>query len=195
MALILLFQNAIPLHAKMYPADTLKNDSSAFAFIDAEFDSTDNIVSFKSGHGYSIQYPKEWERDKRAGDNVIFYLRAFDPKFPANFREMLTIIREPIDDISKPLKDYVMMQNTINENTWAKYDINYQVLNMQPFALQTFDAFQTYCTLTEVSQEKLLITFLKDTYAYKIEFTATDVTYKDFLKNVRKVVNSIDFTE
>lgn len=176
-------------------ADSLKTDSVVFNFADVRFDSTDNVVSFKSGFGFEVKYPKEWESDKRAGANLILYLRTYDAKLPSAFREMLTIIREPVEDDSKSLKNYVLMQNTINENTWQKYNIHYEVLYSEAFDLHGTEAFQVFCTLKEVSQQKLLIIFIHNKYAYKIEYTSTNVTYTDYLKQVRKVVNSFEFTQ
>lgn len=176
-------------------ADSLKTDSVVFKFADVQFDSTDNVLSYKSSFGYEVKYPKEWVSDKRAGANLILYLRPYDAKSPSTFREMLTIIREPVEDASKSLKNYVFMQNTINENTWQKYNIRYEVMYSEAFDLHGTEAFQVFCTLKEVSQQKLLIIFMQNKYAYKIEYTSTNVTYTDYLKQVRKVVNSFEFTQ
>ncbi|MBC8046166.1 MAG: hypothetical protein H7Y00_05175, partial [Fimbriimonadaceae bacterium] len=84
---------------------------------------------------------------------------------------------------------------TINENTWMKYKIDYKAVNMQPFKLNNINAYQMRCTLSQVSQEKLIVLFVENNYAYKIEYTATNISYNDFLKDVRKVINSFVFVE
>jgi hypothetical protein len=179
-------------HATGQTSDSL-NTYNTFAFADAQFDSTDQVMQFTSGFGYTVAYKKEWERDKRTGDNLLLYLRPFDAKYPTTFREMFTIIREPIDAGSISLKKYVSMQNSIHENTWSKYNIVYEVKQMQPFQIDNLDAFQMHSVLSGVSQEKLILMFIHQNYAYRIEYTATDITYTDFLEDVRKTINTFSF--
>jgi hypothetical protein len=85
------------------------------------------------------------------------------------------------------------MQNSIHENTWSKYNIVYEVKQMQPFQIDNLDAFQMHSVLSGVSQEKLILMFIHQNYAYRIEYTATDITYTDFLEDVRKTINTFSF--
>lgn len=183
--------------ASAFPSqkDTVKKDTAEFLYADARFDTADATAYFKSPYGYLISYPQNWERDRRTEDNLVLYLRAPDPKYPATFREMLTIIRESLEDTSKSLSQYVEMQNQINADTWARYKLDLKVEAMQKFTLNGMDAYEVRSTLNKVSQEKLLVIFKQDNYAYKIEYTATNITYDDFLLSVRKAINSFAFVE
>ncbi|MBC8172941.1 MAG: hypothetical protein H7X71_03450 [Chitinophagales bacterium] len=185
----------IPVKAKFYAADSSRKDSSVFAYADAKFDINDKTSFHKSINGFIINYPETWERDRRTTDNLVLYVRPSDPKFPAQFREMFTILREPVEDTSKTLYEYVMMQNAINETTWKKYNIDYEVLLMSEFSVNGFSAYQVHSSLPKVSQEKLQVIIIKDHYAYRFEYTATNLSYDVFLEDVRKVINSFVFTE
>lgn len=170
-------------------------DSTFFPHSESRFAAGDKTNNYVNADGLSVQYPTQWEKDHRSENDLLLYLRTYDKNAPHIFRELFTVTSEGIVNLQQSVDAYAEMVLSLNVDVWSRYSVDFIVEEQESFVLNGLNAIRAKAILPRLDQTHLFVFFIYGSKAYTIEYTATDITYNDFLEMVWKAINSMSIIQ